>query len=328
MPFSINKKKFVLGSLGIIVSVFFILLIAKKVDFSLVIESLLKVNPFTICLMVLIYLSSFFFRAIRWKLMLKNEFKSTFKQCFRAIIIGFAGNNFIPARGGELLRMEVFSRDTKLNRVTTLSSVLIEKILDGLVLVFFLLVVLFFNSEFLNENWLKNLTLLSSFLFISILLLLILFRIYGSSILLYLDSIKGKYVQKITSILTKIYSAISFINWSFNSIKILILGFLIWAVECLVYLVALIAFDVGPFPIYESLLTLSIVNFGLLVPSSPGYVGVFQGMTILALMIFSIDQATALSISLLIHSCQFFPITILGIILILKLRIFFSKIRF
>ena len=275
--------------------------------------------------MVIIYMSSFFIRAIRWKLMLKNELNLSFNQCFRVIIIGFAGNNFIPARGGELLRMEVFSRETKLNRVTTLSSVLIEKILDGLILVFFLLIVLVFNSEFLNEKWLKNLTLLSSFLFFSILFILILFRIYGSSIVIFLDSKKSKIFEKIKFFIEKIYSAILFIDWSFNSFKVFVLSLVIWLIEWTVYFIAFIAFDINYIPVNEALLTLAIVNFGLLVPSSPGYVGVFQGMTILSLMIFSINQSTALSVSLLIHSCQFFPITILGLFYLFNLQRFFIK---
>ena len=122
------------------------------------------------------------------------------------------------------------------------------------------------------------------------------------------------------TILSKIYSAILFIDWSFNSFKIVLLGLFIWLIECLVYFIALLAFNINDFPIYEALLTLSIVNFGLLVPSSPGYVGVFQGMTILALIIFSIDQETALSISILIHSCQFFPISILGLFYLFNSR--------
>ena len=171
MQFLIKNKKFLLGSIGFVVSIILIYLISEKVDFDNVFKILFNVSPVYIVLMVTIYLSSFIFRAIRWKLMIKKDNNINFNNCFKAIVVGFAGNNFIPARGGELLRMEVFSRETEVNRITTITSVLVEKILDGLVLVFFLLVVLLLNIHLLNENWLKNLTFLASVLFVSILFL-------------------------------------------------------------------------------------------------------------------------------------------------------------
>ena len=64
--------------------------------------------------------------------------------------------------------------------------------------------------------------------------------------------------------------------------------------------------------------SLVIVNFGILVPSSPGYFGVFQGMTILALMLYGVNKELALSISILIHFCQYIPVTLWGLYLIMS----------
>ena len=328
MQFLIKNKKFLLGAIGFVVSIILIYLISEKVDFDNVFKILFNVSPVYIVLMVTIYLSSFIFRAIRWKLMIKKDDNINFNNCFKAIVIGFAGNNFIPARGGELLRMEVFSRNTKLNRVTTISSVLIEKIIDGLVLVLFLQIVLAFNTEFLNENWMQNLALFSTFLFISMISILIFLRIYGHLLISFIDNKKSKPFQILKELINKINSAILFIDWSFNSFQVLILSLFIWIVECIVFYIAFFAFEIGNFPIYESLLTLSVVNFGILIPSSPAYIGVFQAMIILALMLFSIDENTALSLGILIHSCQFFPVTILGVYFLLKQSRIFNKVGF
>ena len=153
-------------------------------------------------------------------------------------------------------------------------------------------------------------------------------RIYGHSVLLFLGKKKLKPFVFLNELLKKINSAILFIDWNFNSFLIFILSLSIWIIECTVFYIAFLAFGIGDFPVYESLLTLSIVNFGILIPSSPAYVGVFQAMTILALMLFSIDENTALSLGIFIHSCQFFPVTILGAFLLIDQSRILYKIGF
>jgi len=49
-------------------------------------------------------------------------------------------------------------------------------------------------------------------------------------------------------------------------------------------------------------------------PSSPGFVGVIQAATVLALALFAVPRTEALSFSLLLHASQFFPVTALGLV--------------
>jgi hypothetical protein len=63
---------------------------------------------------------------------------------------------------------------------------------------------------------------------------------------------------------------------------------------------------------------LAVVSFGSLVPSSPGYVGVFEAMMVLALALFRVPEEQALAAGVLIHVCQFVPVTLWGLILVLR----------
>ena len=51
-------------------------------------------------------------------------------------------------------------------------------------------------------------------------------------------------------------------------------------------------------------------------PSAPAYVGVFEGVTILAFAAFGFTNEVALSYSLVIHIAQFLPISLIGLVLI------------
>jgi uncharacterized membrane protein YbhN (UPF0104 family) len=58
------------------------------------------------------------------------------------------------------------------------------------------------------------------------------------------------------------------------------------------------------------------VGLGVSLPSSPGFVGIIQAATVLALSFFGVPRADALSFSLLLHASQFVPVTVWGLALL------------
>ena len=70
-------------------------------------------------------------------------------------------------------------------------------------------------------------------------------------------------------------------------------------------------------PLAASWAVLAFMGLGVSMPSSPGYVGVFQAATVLALALFSVPRTEALSFSLIFHAAQYFPVTLFGLVLLL-----------
>jgi hypothetical protein len=62
---------------------------------------------------------------------------------------------------------------------------------------------------------------------------------------------------------------------------------------------------------------LAFLGLGVSLPSSPGFIGVIQAATVLALALFGVPRTEALSFSLLLHASQFFPVTIIGLVFLL-----------
>jgi uncharacterized protein (TIRG00374 family) len=320
-----NTRKIILGLAGLLISIISICFIGKKIDFNEAFELVKKVNFFVYFFLMFVYISTFFLRAARWKLMLRDVQNISYGDCLRGVVVGFAGNNFIPARGGEIFRMEFFSRETKLNRVTSLSSVFAEKVLDGLILVIILLISLGLNSQLLQTHWLQKLTITVTFLFFALLFVLIAIKIFGEKIIHFLNRKPSGIKTKIGALIEKIRQALLFLRLDFNSFNILCLSTLIWLIEGSVFVTGMWIFHLDINVILAGYFTLTIVNFGLLVPSSPAYIGVFQGMTIISLLLFNVSKEMALSVSILIHISQFVPITIWGLFIILKRSINYLK---
>jgi uncharacterized protein (TIRG00374 family) len=90
----------------------------------------------------------------------------------------------------------------------------------------------------------------------------------------------------------------------------------IWLVLALAVWTALHAAHLD-LPLAASWAVLAFMGLGVSLPSSPGFVGVIQAATVLALALFSVPRTEALSFSLIFHAAQYFPVTLFGLVLLL-----------
>src|SRR5690606_9982999 len=73
----------------------------------------------------------YWLKSRRWVVLLSPIGQFSNYECFRAILIGFAFNNLLPARIGEFVRIFVFARRNRLSNTTVLSTVALERIFDS-----------------------------------------------------------------------------------------------------------------------------------------------------------------------------------------------------
>ncbi|HYT73299.1 MAG TPA: lysylphosphatidylglycerol synthase transmembrane domain-containing protein, partial [Vicinamibacterales bacterium] len=78
---------------------------------------------------------SLFFRAFRWRLLLNAEGTVSVPTAFWATAAGYFGNNFLPARGGELVRTLMISSRSALDSAYVLATALSERVADAIALV-------------------------------------------------------------------------------------------------------------------------------------------------------------------------------------------------
>jgi glycosyltransferase 2 family protein len=84
-----------------------------------------------VALAVVANLCVYLLYAIRWRLVLRPVSRIGFWQTVRAVFVGLFGNELLPFKVGELLRCYLLTRRTNLPFSVSLSSILIERILDG-----------------------------------------------------------------------------------------------------------------------------------------------------------------------------------------------------
>lgn len=86
----------------------------------------------------------------------------------------------------------------------------------------------------------------------------------------------------------------------------------LWLVNAAAFAVCFQAFGLE-IPLEAALLLQGIIGFGVAVPSTPGFVGVFEAATLLTLTVYGVDSSRAVSYALTYHLTTFLPITLLGL---------------
>ncbi len=74
-------------------------------------------------------------RALRWRILLNAEARLSVGLVFRASMAGYLGNNFLPARAGEVIRSLIVSAHSSLSKTYALTTALSERLMDALALV-------------------------------------------------------------------------------------------------------------------------------------------------------------------------------------------------
>src|SRR6266581_2503259 len=99
-----------------------------------------------------------------------------------------------------------------------------------------------------------------------------------------------------------------------------------WLVNAAAFAVCFRAFGLAV-PPEGALLLQGIIGFGVALPASPGFVGVFEAATRVTLAIYGIDATRAVSYALAYHVSTFLPITLLGLYSLSRLRIHLGELR-
>jgi uncharacterized membrane protein YbhN (UPF0104 family) len=82
--------------------------------------------------------------------------------------------------------------------------------------------------------------------------------------------------------------------------------------------VTLLALGIEVPLVMASLFVLVVIHIGLVVPSSPGRIGVFHYLCVLSLSIFGVEGALALAYGFVLHFIVVLPVVLVGLLCLWK----------
>ena len=121
--------------IGLACTLFFLAIAFYRVQLGAVSAALAGADPLWVAAAMLIYAANLLLRAWRWQVILRPVAAIPYPIVARALLVGYGLNAIMPARLGELFRAEFFKKTFGLSRVWGLTSIVIERLFDGITVV-------------------------------------------------------------------------------------------------------------------------------------------------------------------------------------------------
>jgi len=301
---------------GILVSVLFVYLAVRKVDLSESVRALGDVRPGWLLAAVLVYLSSFPVRALRWRLILRAQKDLSLAEIMGPVFVGYMANNVLPARAGEIYRAHFLGRRVQMSRSGVAASIVVERAFDGLMLVAVILLVFLL---FPGAGFLGGAALLTGLAFL----------VLATGLLFYVLAAgrTGRAKDRLLGLLPKAIRGpvgvrLGFFTRGIRGIstgrELLAAGgytLLVWVLEACALALAVAAFAI-PLPVAGYLLVFALAALSTTLPSGPGYVGPYQYAFVLSLGYFAVSQGTALAVSVVAQIALLGSVTLIGLVLL------------
>lgn len=311
--------KIVYAAVAIALAVVLLYFSLKGIDWRRVGQILAGANILYVIVCCILCTVALFLRAFRWRILLRAEGNVSVPTAFWATAAGYFGNNFLPARAGEVVRTMMISSRAGLNKAFVLTTALSERLADGIALVTISALVLLTLPS--PPGWLSQAAKP--------------FAIAGGAGLVALAVLP--YLEKMLKAVTRAVRLPKKLELSLHHLIEQVLrgiksfhhparlgGFLgltgvIWFLDALTTIMGAKALSLSiSFP--SALLLIAGLGLGSALPSTPGYVGVWQFVAVNVLTPFGVSRTDAIAYILFYQALLYVVIGFWGILAFVRRR--------
>ncbi len=308
-----NRKQQLLVLVGLCVSAFFLWIAFRDLRPEALFDTLRDVNLAWLFIGAVTYFGAVTLISLRWQFLLRAIQFVPLKSLIPLVSIGYMGNNVYPFRSGEALRIWLLQRNHHVPIVRATTTVIVERVFDGLVMLTFIIIPLTLLDVASDE--LRLIVTFTAPLFLLALAVFFVlaakpqwFRAFVTQINRFLPSKIGEIVNKLSE---EIIGGLEGLRSPTHLAGAVISSYASWMVEAVVYWMVSFAFDLNVgYP--AILLVVGTVNLAGLIPASPGQIGVYEFFVSLVLVALGIDAARAAGYALVVHIVIWLPVTLVG----------------
>lgn len=295
------------------ISLGFLALAMRRIDFNGLWQALRQANYLWLLPGVVITVLLLFLKAWRWQLLFYPEHRLSFKAVLTALCAGYLASNVLPARAGELIRLVLLVSEQPVSAARTLSTIIVERLLDLLTLILMLAILLPFMALPADLLGLaKGITLTA----LAGTIAMVVLSFWKERLLRWAHLILGRirFLDR-----PQIYDAIEHLIDGFASLRgrmgPLLIGLSLagWIGVVGMAWSASMALQLST-PMTAMVFAVVVTTLWMLVPSSPGYIGVFHYWAAWAVVQFGVQQDQALSFALLWHTTNYLSLCLSGVV--------------
>lgn len=262
---------------------------------------------FSVCLMT----GALFLRSYRWRVILTAEGNVSIPLAFWATSAGYLGNNVLPARAGEVVRSLMISSRTGMSKAYVLTTALSERVVDAIAVITISSIVLLTMKE--RPGWLASAArpvAIMGFCGVAAIVLVPAFEVFWFKFLALLPlspKLRGQVEDALKHGLQGIRS---FHDYS-RLTRFVLLTAVIWCTDAATTVVLAQGINVQITIPMAFLLTAGLA-LGSALPSTPGYVGIYQFVAVSILVPFGLSRTDSIAYILLWQALNYLVILTWG----------------
>jgi uncharacterized protein (TIRG00374 family) len=305
---------------GVAISIALLYWVLRKTSLAEIMTHLREARLGPLIAAVVVATATFAIRVLRWRYLLRTDQDQpvSWRALWHATAMGFMANNTLPFRLGELLRSYAASRLGGVPLTAAISSIAVERALDGLTLVgllgFALLRAGLPADTMILGSRLDTLAvragILCALIFAAALFVVTFPRVAERII---------RTLVPIRRVADRLVILVEGIRLGFGALRspgrlamAIFWSVVHWVVGAAAFYIAFAAFGIQV-DFAGALLVQSLLAFGIAAPSTPGYFGVFEFVVAAALALFGVPKDLGVAYGITFHITTFIPIVILGL---------------
>jgi uncharacterized protein (TIRG00374 family) len=306
-------NKWIPAGVGVAISLVFLWFAFRNLKPDTVIVYIRGANFAWLSLAAVWYFMGVTIIALRWRFLLRSIQAIPLRGLVPLVTIGYMGNNVYPFRSGEILRIVLLGHNYQVPMAKAMTTVIVERVFDGLVMLTFILVALLFVQ--VSSPEIHTVASVAAPIFLSAVAVFFLLAARPNLLRMLLHFVSKLVPGALHELLLRtgdeIIDGLEALRSPADLAGTIVASFVCWAVEASVYWMVSFAFNLGvSYPLM--LLVVGVVNLAGLIPASPGQIGVFEFFVSLVLIGAGVAEGQAHAFALVVHVVIWLPVTLVG----------------
>ncbi len=266
------------------------------------------------------------FRAWRWQLELLPLDHVPLGRLWVITAVAYMAINLLPVRLGEVVRPWLLSRRSNVSFSNVVGNVVLEKTLDSVVIVFYILVGLLTIENL--PLWVRRGAIFPAVAAAILVSLVLLFWWRGEAFVdrWVLRLLPQRFGGNLKKILASVADGMRIIPNPGLLLVVFVVSLVLWFLPILSSYIMTLAFGLNV-PFSAALVVFIFVGFGTALPNLPGMIGPYQYACILALGLFGVSEVDGLAYGLVLNAVQFLTIIAQGLLALPIAGVSFADIR-
>ena len=306
--------------LGMAISIAFVALLFWRVDLEAVLNAVRDAQLAWLLVASPLFAASIWARAMRWRAIVRPVVPLSRGDAAALVVIGYAANNVLPARTGEVVRAVLLQRRHGASAVAGLGTIVVERVFDGLVLALMLAGTLAVAG---GSGVLRALAAVAGLGFVAIALILVLFALRPGlvrwalqSLLRLLPAALGERVRRLVERFLDGLALLRDARAPSTAIAFVAGASLLgWILEASAYWAIGQAFLLPLAPLLY-LGVCGAANLAIAAPSTSGGIGPYEFFAREAVVLFGAAAAAGTAYALALHAFVLLPVTVAGVLLL------------